>query len=96
MKTHPLVRALIAMMPEACFHLVKTTDWCSMTFSGQQLVIECVAGQSEPMSEFCAGLPDHEFSIPHMLVADIAVITSAANADEANISCVIEALVLDA
>ncbi len=97
MKIHPLIRALGAMVPGARFLITSSHDWCSMTFSGQQLTIECdiAASNFDRYSGYLANtLPDHEFSIPNMLVADIAVVGQE-NAS-GTIKLLIEALVINA
>ena len=94
MKTHPLVRSLKATLPDAEFSLMSSRDWCSMTFAGQQLVIECRPLVGQCTETWASSLPDMEFCIPKILVADIAVTSS-------EVACggrttLIEALVIDA
>lgn len=79
MKNRPLIRALSRLFPEADFHIAEARDWRSMTFSGQQLAI-CCNPKSCALSEFqdrlSAILPEYEFTIPGLLVADISIVTS--------------------
>lgn len=77
MKTHPLIRALDKLLPDADFHIGEVRDWRSMTFSGQQLAIGCTPKNlalSEYQDRLSAILREHEFTIPGMLVADISVV----------------------
>lgn len=97
MKIHPLIRALGAMLPGARFLITSSQDWCSMTFSGQQLTVECniAASDFDLYSRYLTNaLPDYDFSIPNMLVADIAVVGKE-NAS-GTIKLLIEALVINA
>ena len=94
MRTHPLVRSLKAMFPDVEFTLKLSLDWCSMTFAGQKVMIEGIAPGWLSIDDFVETLPEHEFSIPNLLVADIAV-TTLEN-DEGRIAILIEALVIDA
>lgn len=76
MKSHPLIRALARLFPDAAFHVIGARDWCSMTFSGQLLTIHCNPANAELLEYYdrlSAILAEHEFSIPGLLVADISV-----------------------
>jgi hypothetical protein len=95
MKTHPLIRALNAMMPLASFAVTASNQWHSMTFSGEQLAIICTVDEhnyQQYYSGLFAILPEHEFSITHLLVADIAVVSQENTAE--GITLLIEALVI--
>ena len=77
MKSHPLIRALARLFPDAAFHIFGARDWCSMTFSGQLLTIHCNPANAELLEYYgrlSAFLAKHEFSIPGLLVADISVV----------------------
>lgn len=95
MKTHPLIRALNAIMPKASFAVTASSQWHSMTFSGEQLTVECTIDQHDYQKHYsglAAILPEYEFSIAHMLVADIAIVAQE-NSGEC-ITLLIEALVI--
>ena len=94
MKIHPLVRSLKATLPDAEFTLLSERDWCSMTFAGQQIVVECTTLEDQRIDAWVTTLPERKFSIPNLLVADIAV-TSLKN-DNGRYAILIEALVIDA
>ncbi len=76
MKIHPIIRALGNAFPDADFDIVEAHDWNSMTFSGQQIAVCCnpksavLYGYHDRLS---AILPEHEFNMPGLLVADIVV-----------------------
>lgn len=95
MNTHTLVRALSKLLPQARFDLVGSRDWCSLTFSGQQLSIECDLSMTDydrHSSRLAAILPEHEFSIPGCLVANIAVVKRQLHGGR--MTLLIEALVI--
>ena len=94
MKIHPFIRALKATLPDAEYNLTSSRDWCSMTFAGQRLEIECTPIEGQCIDAWETALPDREFSVPNLLVADIAV-TSSEN-DRGGCTILIEALVIDA
>ena len=94
MKIHPFIRALKATMPDAEFTLLTSRDWCSMTFAGQQILIECIPLEGQCIDAWATALPEREFSVPNLLVADIAV-TSSEN-DRGGCRILVEALVIDA
>lgn len=69
-----LAEALIALLPDAVVTQQRAYDWHSATFSGKRIVLNLRTNASaEAVSEFAHILSDHEFSIPDMLVADIAM-----------------------
>ena len=77
MTSHPLIRALARLFPDAAFHIFGARDWCSMTFSGQLLTIHCNPGNAKRLEYYgrlSAILAEHEFSMPGLLVADISVV----------------------
>ena len=94
MKIHPLVRALKATLPDAEFNLTSSRAWCRMTFAGQQIVVECRPLVGRCTETWESSLSEREFSVPNLLVADIAV-TSSKN-DGGGRTILIEALVIDA
>ncbi len=50
--------------------------WASVTFSGaRHMVALCFTGPEamEAADDFISALPEHEFSIPHQIVADAAI-----------------------
>jgi hypothetical protein len=94
-----LLRALIAragverdriLLTEA-----RSTDWQSLTFTGErhQISLRIIgADSSEVVERMCTGIEDAEFSIPGLLVADIAVARSPRRALDGSMELVIEAL----
>jgi hypothetical protein len=97
MKIHPLIRALNGVAPKAGFAIIASNDWCSMTFAGEQLTIKCTIDNENYLqhySNLADILSEYEFTIAHMLVADIAVVSQKNTGDE--VTLLIEALVLDA
>ena len=93
MKMHPLVRALKATLPDAEFNLTSSRDWCSMTFAGQQIVIECRPLVGRCTETWESSLSEREFSITNFLVADITVASSEDVGGQRTI--LIEALVIN-
>ena len=73
MKIHPFCRALQAILPAAELTLASACDWSSLTFDGQQLVIECAFVSGADAKQVADSVHHHEFSIPKILVADVAV-----------------------
>jgi hypothetical protein len=70
-------------------------DWRSLTFTGERHLIELrVPGpDSRPIvNRMCAGLEDAEFSIPGVIVADIAIAGTPSHALDGSTSLTIEAL----
>ena len=93
MTSHPLIRALARLFPDAAFHIFGARDWCSVTFSGQLLTIHCNPANTELLEYYgrlSAILAEHEFSLPGLLVADISVIMP-----QNSKSPIIEALVIN-
>jgi hypothetical protein len=74
-----------------------STDWQSLTFTGErhQLSLRVTgADSSEVVGRMCARLDDAEFSIPGVLVADIAVVGSPRRASDGATELVVEALTI--
>jgi hypothetical protein len=76
---------------------VESIDWQSLTFSGErhQIGLRVPGPQSREIAErMCAGLADAEFSIPGILVADIAMRGSPRHALDGSTELAIEALTI--
>ncbi|MEP7349629.1 MAG: hypothetical protein ABI668_06710 [Sphingorhabdus sp.] len=94
--SNKLVRALQPIMPDATFAISQCRDWYSMTFSGAQIVITAQLQGTDAAalaSQFVQMLPEHEFVLPRLIVADIAVVSQQMS--DYGICLEIEALVLD-
>lgn len=75
----------------------RSTDWQSLTFTGERHHLSLrVTGvdSSEVVERMCAGLDDAEFSIPGILVADIAIVGSPRSASDGATELVVEALTI--
>jgi hypothetical protein len=74
-----------------------TVEWCSLTFTGErhQLQMRIPAPDSRAIMErMCSGLEEAEFSIPGVIVADIAF--AAAPGRDGSTTITIEALTVTA
>ena len=96
-----LLRALIgrAAVPRDRILLtdVHSVDWQSLTFTGErhQLQLRVVGTDSSAVVErMCGGLEDAEFSIPGVIVADIAVAGKPRCALDGSTVLTIEALTI--
>jgi hypothetical protein len=90
----PLSDALIRLLPDAIVTRRRESDWHSATFSGKQLILDLKTSAPEPdIRRFADGLAEHEFSIPNLLVADIAVAAQQELAD--GVLLTVEALLLE-
>jgi hypothetical protein len=94
-----LLRALIvrAQVPRDRILLtdVQSVDWQSLTFTGERhrLSLRVTGSDSETaVCRMCDGLEDAEFSIPGILVADIAVTSEPERALDLSTSVTIEVL----
>lgn len=94
-----LLRALIARSgaPRDRILLMeaKSVDWRSLTLNGERHVIDlriCGPDSSEVAERICAGLEDAEFSIPGIIVADIALMGEPTRSADGSTSFTIEAL----
>ena len=95
-RSNQIVRALGKLLPGATFGISSCRDWYSITFAGQQLTIiaELQAAYGLDHAElFASTLPELEFALPGLTVADIAV-TNLTNNGE-NLCLEIDALILD-
>ena len=97
-----LLRALIARarVPRDRILLtdVRSTDWQSLTLTGERHLFDLRI--ADPHSDtvatrMCAGLEDAEFSIPGLIVADIAVVGEPVRAIDGSTSVTIEALTIE-
>jgi hypothetical protein len=94
-----LLRALIARGGVARNRILlsdaESVDWRSLTFSGErhQLQLRIPGPDSRFIAErMCDGLEDAEFSIPGVIVADIAVMGAPSHSFDGSTSVTIEAL----
>lgn len=73
----------------------QSVDWQSLTFNGErhQIGLRILGPDSAAAAErMCDGLEDAEFSIPGIIVADIAVAAERQYAPDGSTSLTIEAL----
>lgn len=85
--------ALTALSPAALVTQRRESDWCSATFVGKRLTLDLLwQGSDEAMQDFLRRLPDHEFDLSGMVVADIAGIQRDCRNSHASLT--IEALLL--
>jgi hypothetical protein len=78
---------------------IVSVDWRSLTFTGERHEIELRIPGPVSMAvaeRMCAGLEDAEFSIPGIIVADIAVAGTPTRAPDGSTSLMIEALTVSA
>lgn len=94
-----LLRALIARSGASRDRILlsdlQTNDWQSLTFTGERHQLQLrITGPSsrEIAAAMCLGLGDAEFSIPGVLVADIAVLGEPASGPDGSTCLTIEAL----
>ena len=76
---------------------LETADWRSLTFAGErhQMSLRVTGADSRgAVDRMCSGLEDAEFSIPGLLVADIALLTGPTRALDGSIELTIEALTI--
>lgn len=76
---------------------LKSTDWQSLTFSGERHVIGlrvCGPGADKLAALLTEGIEDAEFDIPRHFVADIAVTTREAACD-GSVRLTLEALTIE-
>ena len=74
-----------------------STDWQSLTFSGERhhLALRVTGLDSRAVvARMCDGLEDAEFSIPGVLVADVALVGEPRRAHDGATELVIEALTI--
>jgi hypothetical protein len=73
----------------------RSVDWRSLTFTGErhQFELRVPGADSKAVIErLCAGLEDAEFSIPGVIVADVALAGAPSGALDGSTSITIEAL----
>jgi hypothetical protein len=78
---------------------VYSVDWRSLTFTGERHELELrIPGPDSRlvMERMCEGLEDAEFSIPGVIVADIALASPPAFAPDGSTTFTIEALTVAA
>lgn len=96
-----LLRALIARAgvprDRILLTFAESVDWRSLTLNGERHLIALRItgpGSSEAMDRMCLGLEDAEFSIPGVIVADIAVAGEPTSSADGSTSFTIEALTI--
>lgn len=67
----------------------KTLPWASITFTGQREEFSLEFSSHEEGERFVSELPDHEFIIPRVLVADAQVTSVAQSRDGFAVNCTI-------
>jgi hypothetical protein len=76
---------------------VDSVDWRSLTFAGErhQISLRAAGAESrEAVDRMCDGLEDAEFSIPGLIVADIAIVGAPRRAFDGSTEITIEALTI--
>lgn len=74
---------------------VQSTDWQSLTFTGERHHIGLRvtgADSARVVERMCGDLADAEFSIPGVIVADVALVGAPAKTSEGAVQLMIEAL----
>jgi hypothetical protein len=96
-----LLRALIGRSgaPRDRILLIElsSADWRSLTFDGERhsISLRVTGPHSQAVVErMCAGLEDAEFSIPGLVVADIAVAGTPSRSADGSTTLTIEALTI--
>ena len=80
-------------------YAIYSVDWRSVTFSGERHELQLrIPGPDSRvvMERMCDGLEDAEFSIPGLIVADIALAAPPAYAPDGSTTITIEALTVAA
>lgn len=83
--------------PAAEFLSHSERDWASATFSGARHTIALAFEGADAVARgeaFITALPDHEFTVPRHLVADVAVASTEQRQDPPHMVIHVEALVL--
>jgi hypothetical protein len=98
-----LLRALIARSGADRDRILLTdvhsTDWQSLTFTGERHHMTLTIRGSDSagvVERMCAGLADAEFSIPGLLVADIALVGNPRRLPDGATEIIVEALTVAA
>ena len=76
---------------------VQSIDWRSLTFTGErhQIRLRVTGPGARPIVDrMCGGVEDAEFSIPGLVVADIAPVGAPQPALDGSLSVMIEALTI--
>lgn len=96
-----LLRILVARSQTAREHIlltdVQSTEWRSLTFNGERhhLALRIAGpGAMEAATRISEGLGDAEFSIPSIVVADIAMVGAAKRESDGSVALLIEALTI--
>ena len=89
-----LLNAIRKLLPGSTLAIVSETPWYSLTFAGMRIgvLVTLSPPDSHVADRFASELPDHEFSLPGLLVADISATLEAT--DDATNRLVIDALLL--
>jgi hypothetical protein len=88
--------ALLAMLDEAILLAHHRQEWFSATFVGERhmLALKLMGDDAMQKAEaFAQVIPEHEFTLPRLLVADIAV--SAIQTVDGGVELMVEALLLE-
>lgn len=90
-----LSNALMELLPGAVIARRREYDWHSANFSGVRLVLDLRFDGLDAVQaiNFAKTVGDHDFSLPDLLVADIAAIDG--RTANGGIALVVEALLLD-
>jgi hypothetical protein len=78
---------------------ILSVDWRSLTFAGERHEIELRVARPDSFAvaeRMCAGLEDADFSIPGIIVADIAVVGAFERELDGSTTVTIEALTVSA
>ncbi len=101
-KKHSLVNALQALLKGSVLEQVDRVDWQSATFSGERVTMKLMLCANTPeqsaqcmqsVQSFTQILPNHEFTLPRWIVADIAI--SSTEIVPSGIRLIIEALLIE-
>ena len=95
-RANQIIRALGMLLPGAAFSISSCHDWFSITFAGQQMTIIAEMESAFGLDQarlFASTLPELEFALPGLVVADI-VVARITNKGE-NMCLEIDALILD-
>jgi hypothetical protein len=98
-----LIRALVARAGVAQNRIlltdVQSTDWQSLTFAGERhrLDLRVTGADADEITQrICAQLESFEFTIPGVVVADIALVERRTGTGNSGTELVIEALTIAA
>lgn len=89
-----LTAALAAKAGAPCRGECKSMAWRSATFAGERHCLTLHLDDQEALLRLLANIADHEFTIPRILVADVAVSTPRVGAAGATVD--FEILTIDA